>query len=58
MTDFDQYLGICSRTNPKYVIGAPNKCFITAQKMKFSINDIFSKCDQIRSLQKTSSFVQ
>ena len=22
--------------------------FITAQKMKFSINDFFSKCDQIR----------
>ena len=30
----------------------------TAQKMKFSIKDIFSKCDQIRSLRKTSFFVQ
>ena len=43
---------------------------VTAQKMKFSIKDLFSKCDQIRrklriwshlpikSLMKTSIFVQ
>ena len=31
----------------------------TAQKMKFSIKDFFSKCDQIlRKLRKTSFFVQ
>ena len=26
----------------------PDKAVITAQKMKFSIKDFFSKCDQIR----------
>ena len=26
------------------------KCHITPQKMKFSINDFFSKCDQIRRI--------
>ena len=47
-----------------------NDIIFTAQKMKFSIKDFFSKCDQIRSflqtwsislvkfsLRKTSSFV-
>ena len=29
---------------------------ITAQKMKFSIKDFFSKCDQIRSSLKNSQF--
>ena len=28
---------------------------LTAQKIKFPINDIFSKCDQIRSLLRTWS---
>ena len=30
------------------------RIFNTAQKMKFSIKDFFSKCDQIRSLLKKS----
>ena len=30
--------------------------FFTAQKMKFSIKDFFSKCDQIRSLQQIWSY--
>ena len=31
--------------------------YVTAQKMKFSIKDFFSKCEQIRSfLRKTSFF--
>ena len=29
--------------------------FLTAKKMKFSINDSFSKCDQIRSFLRISS---
>ena len=29
------------------------KTFPTAQKMKFSITDFFSKCDQIQSLKKS-----
>ena len=29
----------------------------TAQKMKLSVKDFFSKCDQIRSLLKTSFFL-
>ena len=32
-----------------FVIGTSMKLSFTAQKMKFSINDFFSKCDQIRS---------
>ena len=30
---------------------------ITAQKMKFSIEDFFSKCDQIRSFLRISSYL-
>ena len=36
-----------------------NSCTDTAQKTKFSINDCFSKCDQIRwNLKKSFFFVQ
>ena len=36
--------------------GKDDETLITAQKMKFSVKDFFSKCDQIR--RKTSFFVQ
>ena len=33
-------------------LSTSNEIIATAQKMKFSINDFFSKCDQIRSVQR------
>ena len=44
------YLICCASPGYKILL-----LFRTAQKMKFSIKDIFSKCDQIRSFLQTWS---
>ena len=50
-------MDIVVKKNPVYVINwfgyrISILAHITAQKMKFSIKDFFSKCDQIRSVLK------
>ena len=46
------YLSALKRTLKKSIVSADlfrkEELTFTAQKMKFSINDFFSKCDQIR----------
>ena len=39
----------------KFIDEKPDHNFVTTQKMKFSIKDFFSKCDQIRS--KLENFI-
>ena len=40
-------VGVCFKESASFRFSKIKKC--TAQKMKFSIKDFFSKCDQIRS---------
>ena len=41
---------VTSPSNQKLTKHFPANIYIIAQKMKFSIKEFFSKCDQIRSL--------